>query len=632
MKKNQMLYVSLTVAILLVMVVGVSRAQRPEAAARQDEAQPLASAGTAFTYQGSLKKNGNPVNATCAMIFNLYNQSAGGTLVAGPLNLSVPVSNSLFTARLDFGAGAFNGEARWLGIQVQCPGDASYADLGRQELTPVPYALQAVGSPYQNVIIVAMSGGDFTDVQQAINSITDAAADNPYLVWIAPGVYRGTVVMKPYVDLQGAGQGTTILASKNGSDVWPPTTAGLILAANTSLRDLTLENTGTYTSNVTLMASDGVTGTLVSGVTVQAQGAGLVQNAAIYQNGANSSLTLVNVTALAENAATYNYAAYRENAHDMTIHGGSFTALGGYYAYALYQRDAGTALEAWDVTALAEGGTDNYGFYSAFNAAATLHSGSFTGRGGAHARGIFNYQVEFSAEGVTALGENGSDYNYGLYLGQNSTATVHGGSFTARGGNTTFGIYNTSSDLTAESVTALGAGGASENNGLRNMTPSTIVLTGGSFTGRSGTTARGIYNSSGLEAYNTFALGEDGTNNYGLDNEGSGDARLDGCSFTGRGGNYAVGIYTTGASSNLDAKNLKALGVDGATNRGVECNAGGKATITESVLEGASNSITTTGGGGPATLSNTRLVGAWGGNVTCTAVSRGTTFNASGCP
>jgi hypothetical protein len=26
------------------------------------------------------------------------------------------------------------------------------------------------------------------------------------------------------------------------------------------------------------------------------------------------------------------------------------------------------------------------------------------------------------------------------------------------------------------------------------------------------------------------------------------------------------------------------------------------------------------------------LVGVWGGNVTCTAVSRGSTFNASGCP
>jgi len=51
------------------------------------------------------------------------------------------VNNSLFTVQLDFGASAFTGEARWLGIQVQCPGDGGYTDLGRQPITAVPYAL-----------------------------------------------------------------------------------------------------------------------------------------------------------------------------------------------------------------------------------------------------------------------------------------------------------------------------------------------------------------------------------------------------------------------------------------------------------------------------------------------------------
>jgi hypothetical protein len=57
------------------------------------------------------------------------------------------VSNGLFTIPdLDFGSGAFNGEARWLAIAVQCPGDSGYTALSpRQALTPAPYALALPG-------------------------------------------------------------------------------------------------------------------------------------------------------------------------------------------------------------------------------------------------------------------------------------------------------------------------------------------------------------------------------------------------------------------------------------------------------------------------------------------------------
>ena len=101
---------------------------------------PQLQVGTAFTYQGQLKRGAAPVTGNCSMDFRLYDQSSGGNQVGGPIVPTVPVNNSQFTVQLDFGV-AFTGEARWLGIQVQCPGDGSYTDLGRQLITAVPYAL-----------------------------------------------------------------------------------------------------------------------------------------------------------------------------------------------------------------------------------------------------------------------------------------------------------------------------------------------------------------------------------------------------------------------------------------------------------------------------------------------------------
>ncbi len=71
-----------------------------------------------------------------------------------------------------------------------------------------------------NIVTVAKSGGDFTDLQKAIDSITDANELNPYLIVIAPGWYKveQTITMKPYVSISGRGQDITILEGNIGGD------------------------------------------------------------------------------------------------------------------------------------------------------------------------------------------------------------------------------------------------------------------------------------------------------------------------------------------------------------------------------------------------------------------------------
>lgn len=112
------------------------------------ELTPLAELGTSFTYQGQLKQNGNLVNTSCDFEFRLYDASSGGAQIGSTqTKTNVSVVAGVFTEVLDFGAGAFDGNARWLGISVRCPtGSGSYTTLNpRQAVTAAPYALALPG-------------------------------------------------------------------------------------------------------------------------------------------------------------------------------------------------------------------------------------------------------------------------------------------------------------------------------------------------------------------------------------------------------------------------------------------------------------------------------------------------------
>ncbi len=112
--------------------------------------------GTAFTYQGRLNDGANLANGNYDLTFVLFGVASGGSPVAGPLtNSSVGVSNGLFTVLLDFGAGVFNGNSRWLEIAVRPTGGGTFTTLNpRQPITAAPYAIFAAnaggggGSPW----------------------------------------------------------------------------------------------------------------------------------------------------------------------------------------------------------------------------------------------------------------------------------------------------------------------------------------------------------------------------------------------------------------------------------------------------------------------------------------------------
>ncbi|MBN1318953.1 MAG: hypothetical protein JXA42_25955 [Anaerolineales bacterium] len=453
-------------------------------------------------------------------------------------------------------------------------------------IAAAPYALQAqeaddadtvdglhasqLKTHYENVVVVAQNGGDFTSVQDAIDSIKDAATDNPYLVWIAPGVYQEIVTMESNIHLQGAGQQATIIRSDADTSSWLPTKGTLLLASDTSLRDLTVENRGKGDYNVALLATAGVTRTLVADVTAMAQGGG-TSNYAVLLSGSGTGVTLQQVSALAENG-NENYGLTNLSGSAVLLHGGAYTGYGGEDAYGIHNDGSGATLIAVSVTALGRNGDhQNYGLNNLNGAATTLRGGTFSGCGGTFTRGINNDDTgtTLDAENVTALGENSTNYNIGLSSYTFASVRLHGGSFSGCGGTYAQGILNNGigTMLMAENVIALAENGSSSNIGLDNMASAKATLHGGFITGYGGEDAYGILNDGSdarLVVESVTALGESGDlANIGLYNVNGAAATLKSSSFIGNGGENTFGIENNGSGTTLVADGVTALGENG---------------------------------------------------------------------
>jgi hypothetical protein len=145
--------ISLLVPLALVLLLagpssGISSMQyRPVLAQGISGEEPVVTAalGTAFTYQGGLSTAAGPVTGSCDFRFSLFDAVSQGSQLGSTTRTGTTVTNGLFAVTLDFGAGAFNGQERFLETAVRCPaGIGAYTTLSpRQQVTPAPYALVA---------------------------------------------------------------------------------------------------------------------------------------------------------------------------------------------------------------------------------------------------------------------------------------------------------------------------------------------------------------------------------------------------------------------------------------------------------------------------------------------------------
>ena len=213
---------------------------------------PVFAQTSVFTYQGSLGSNGAPTSGLFDFQFTLYDSTASTNPVGGPVtNAPLAVSNGLFTASLDFGAGAFDGSERWLQVGVRAFGDTNaYVSLSpRQLLTATPYALRA--AKYSGPVAAATLTGTIADSQLS----TNVALLNSNVT------FTGSVTAAQFL---GDGGGLTNVPATNP--------------------DYTPTGGGTSTANHSYIATNDVTaavvvlppsGSLQPGDTIRVTGAGL---------------------------------------------------------------------------------------------------------------------------------------------------------------------------------------------------------------------------------------------------------------------------------------------------------------------------------------------------------------------
>jgi len=121
----------------------------------------ISAQSTAFTYQGKLADSGTPATGTYDIQFKLFDALTDGNQIGATItNSTVAVSNGVFSAELDFGAGAFDATPRYLEICVRLAGDPNpYTVLApRQSFTAIPYAMHSANAVAADGLSAACAG------------------------------------------------------------------------------------------------------------------------------------------------------------------------------------------------------------------------------------------------------------------------------------------------------------------------------------------------------------------------------------------------------------------------------------------------------------------------------------------
>lgn len=327
-----------------------------------------------------------------------------------------------------------------------------------------------------NVVRVGKTGGDFTSVQAALDSITTASAANPYLVLVGPGVFNERVVMKPFVDIQGAGEGVTKITQSGSVDPAIGTVAG---ADDAELRYLTVENSGGSTGVVGVYNIN-VSPRLVH-VTVEVDGSGTliygIINEATEVTPSAPELTHVTVTVDGTNNAMGILSQVGANTRMRAVRaevGGS----GSGAKYGVWVASATPVLDDVEVTATSdETAASIFGLTVQDAASAVLRDVRVTVSGGGTRYGVFIYLTELTLRDLEVSVAGDGSTSYGVF-NEDATVVLESCSIDSKGGSgTTTGVFYADASGEIRDCTVKATSGAGAQSAVHGFDS-----TGGPFT------------------------------------------------------------------------------------------------------------------------------------------------------
>ena len=205
-----------------------------------------------ITYQGQLQQQDQPFSGTATLEFRLFD-SVGGATQIGPVQTrdGVNVQGGVFQVELDFGVGAFDGQSRWLEVQVN-----GTVLAPRQPIHASPYAVHALstgsvpsaalGGLYSNPLSFSNPANTYTGSGAGLTALNASQLTSGSIPSARlGGTYSGVLAFSNASNtFAGSGSGLTAL---NASNISSGTLADARLSSNIARLNTTQTFTGAKT-------------------------------------------------------------------------------------------------------------------------------------------------------------------------------------------------------------------------------------------------------------------------------------------------------------------------------------------------------------------------------------------------